>query len=466
MGKTKSNEKNMVPWKERIGYGLGDTASNLTFTMVTIYLVYFYTDVVGLSLASVAVLLLVTKIWDAVNDPLMGLIIDRTHTRWGQCRPYFLWGAIPYAFFAILMFTAFSGDAGRKLLFAYIGYIGFDLAYTFINIPYNAVLPSMTNNYAERTAVNSIRTIFARIGSVVVSLATLPMVALIGRGNEAKGFQGTMIIFAAVGVILFLVTFLTVKERIPMSSNQKMPLKDSFKALKGNVPWFVLLAMNIIMWIGFTMMQQDIVYFCKYNLNNPGLAGPFMPIMMVGMVTALALMPAFSKRATKRKLLIIGEIINIAGLCVSLVLSKVAIPGFLAGVVISGFGFGMVAPLTFSMISDTIDYGEWKNGVRASGFLFSASSLGIKIGMSLGGVIAASIMAAGGYIANQTQTQASLNAIQFVFLIGPAIAAALCIVCILFYTIDKQYPQMKADLEMKRGLIVEEAQKMETSIPL
>lgn len=454
----------MVSWKERIGYGLGDTASNLTFTMVTIYLVYFYTDVVGLSAASVALLLLITKIWDAVNDPLMGLIIDRTNTKWGQCRPYLLWGAIPYAVFAIIMFTVIGGDAGTKLIFAYIGYIGFDMAYTLINIPYNAVLPSMTSNYAERTAVNSIRTIFARIGSLAVSLGTLPLVGLIGRGDEAKGFQGTMILFSLIAVAMFVITFFSIKERIPMSSNAKMPIKDSFKALKGNTPWFVVLALNVFMWIGFTMMQQDIVYFCKYNLGNAGLAGPYMPVMMLGMVVSLLLMPKLSKIATKRKLLVIGEIIYIIGAIISLIFSKIAIPGFLAGVAFGGFGFGMVAPVTFSMMSDTIDYGEYKSGIRASGFLFSASSLGIKLGMSIGGALAATIMASAGYVANAVQSQASLDAIQFVFLIAPMICSALCIACMYFYKIDKQYPEIKAELERRRGIVVEEPQFAENNV--
>ena len=456
-------EKNMVPWRQRLGYGLGDTASNLTFMMVTLYLMYFYTDVVGLNPASVAVLLLVTKIWDAINDPLMGLIIDRTHTRWGQCRPYFLWGAIPYAFFGVLMFTVVGSDMGTKLLFAYIGYIGFDLAYTFINIPYSAILPSLTSNYAERTAVNSVRMIFSRIGGVIVSLATLPLVGMIGKGNEAKGFQGTMMIFGGLAVIMFVITFFSTKERIPQSNKERMPIKDSFKALKGNYPWWVILFLNIAMWIGFTMMQQTIVYFCKYNLGNAGLAGPFMPIMILGIVAALLLMPKFSKKATKRTLLIVGECISIVGLLLTLVLSHVSIPAFFASVIVGGFGFGMVSPLVFSMLADVVDYGEWKSGIRASGFLYSASSLGIKFGMSIGGALGALILAGAGYVANAVQTQASLNAIQFVFILAPIISNVLCIIIGLFYKIDKQYPEIKAELEKRRGDVEEEPQLREAS---
>ena len=457
-------EKNMVSWKERIGYGLGDTASNLTFNMVSLYLLYFYTDVVGLNPAAVAVLFLITKIWDAVNDPLMGLIVDRTHTKWGSCRPYLLWGAIPYAFFAVLMFTNFHGGMGAKLFFAYVGYIGFDLAYTFINIPYSAILPSLTSNYAERTAVNSVRMIFSRIGGITVSLATLPLVNLIGKGNEAKGFQGTMGIFGIIAIILFLITFASTKERIPQSNGEQMKLKDSFKTLKGNTPWWALLILNVFMWIGFTMMQQSIVYFFKYNLGKPQLAGPYMPIMMIGMFSALGLMPMLSKRFTKRRLFIIGECIYIVGELLALILSQGSIFSFFAAVIIGGFGWGMVAPLTFSMLADTVDFGEWKNGVRATGFLYSASSLGIKLGMSIGGAVGAVILARAGYVANVQQTQTALNAIQFVFIGAPMIASILCIFTIMFYKIDKQYPQIKADLEKRRGQITETPQMPDTSL--
>mgnify|MGYP000934277999 CR=1 FL=1 len=466
MEKNMRMEKNMVSWKERIGYGLGDTASNLTFMVVTLYLMYFYTDVVGLNPAAVAVLLLITKIWDAVNDPLMGLIVDRTHTKWGQCRPYFLWGALPYAIFAVLMFTTAGSNMGAKLAFAYVGYIGFDLAYTIVNIPYSAILPSLTSNYAERTVVNSVRMIFSRIGAIIVSLATLPLVARIGQGNEAKGFQGTVIIFSIIAVFLFLITFFSTKERIPQSSGEHMKLKESFRALKGNSPWWVLLFLNIAMWTGFTMMQQTIIYFCKYNLGNAELSGPYMPIMMIGMFAALALMPKMSKRAIKRTLLIIGEFISILGMVISLIFAHISIPAFFAGVVISGFGFGMVSPLIFSMLADVVDYGEWKNGVRASGFLYSASSLGIKFGMSIGGAIGAWILASAGYVGNAVQTQASLNAIQFIFILAPIIANVLCIIICLFYKIDKKYPEIKADLEKKRGQVVEEPQLADTSMSL
>lgn len=217
---------NQVSWKERISYGLGDTASNLVFQMITMYLMFFYTDVYGLNVAAVGTLFLVARIIDAFDSPIFGVLIDRTNTRWGKSRPYFLWLALPFAIVAVLTFmTPDIGDTG-KIVYAYITYIALGILYAGINLPLTSLLPSMTSNSQERTAVNSVRMIFGQLGGLIVSIGTLPLVAAFGQGDQQQGFLWTMVLFASVAVVLFFITFANTRERVQTANgSQVVPFK-------------------------------------------------------------------------------------------------------------------------------------------------------------------------------------------------------------------------------------------------
>lgn len=446
-------EKNLVSWRERISYAMGDTASNLTFSMVTTYLLFFYTDVFGITAATVATLFLVTRIWDAINDPIMGVVVDRTQTRWGKCRPWFLWIAIPYGIFAILTFTTPDISMTGKIIWAYVTYIGLGMAYTAINIPLSAILPSMTNNNHERTTVNAVRMLGGIFGAFAVAGATMPLVEAFGKGDMQKGFQSTMILFAVIAVVMFFTTFANVRERIKPKEDKKVSVKEGMKAIKGNGPWLITLLLNFVFWVGMTVRNQTAVYYLQYNVGREDLIAAFVPMGYIAMLLAIAVSPMISKRVGgKRNTFIIGNVIALVGVFVMAAAGVSNVGMLFAGYFIVGFGTGFGAGLLFAMMADTVDYGEWLSGVSAQGLLYSASSFGVKLGMGIGGALGALILSVGNYVPGEAQVQSALNAIKFDFIWVSAIAIVLLTVLLFFYNLDKKYDQVKKDLDQRRGI--------------
>lgn len=440
-----------VSWKERISYGLGDTASNLIFQTVTLYLMFYYTDVYGLNVAAVGTLFLLARIIDAFDGPIFGVLIDRTTSKYGKSRPWFLWLSIPFAAIAILAFMSPDfGDTG-KLAYAYITYILLNVLYAGINLPLTSILPSMSSDSQERTVVSSVRMILAQVGAIFVSIATLPLVDALGKGDQKRGFMLTMMIYAGVAVVFFLITFKNVRERVQIDGNRPVPFKEGIKAIKGNTPWWILLATGLFVFIGVTAKGPATIYYFKYNLGREDLI-PLVNGLNVLMLLAIVLVPFFSKKLGKRNAVFTGMFIGIVGqVIIYLGAQMMSVPVALTGVIISNFGGGFAFGLLFAMIADTIDYGEWKSGVRAPGLLSAASSFGAKFGMGLGGAIAAWVLALGKYAPNQAQAPSALLAIEFNFVWLPLIANVIVILLFLFYKLDKDESQMISDLKARRG---------------
>lgn len=444
------NEKNQVSLKERISYGLGDTASNLVFTIVTTYLMFFYTDVYGMNVAAVGTLFLVARMIDALDGPIFGVLIDRTSTKWGKSRPYFLWLSIPFGVVAILTFMTPDLSATGKIIYAYATYIALGILYAGVNIPLSSLLPSLTSNSQERTVVNTYRMVGGQTGAFIVNAAVLPLVAFLGGGNQQQGFLYTMILFATVGVILFFITFANTKERVQSNGNRPVPFKEGVKALKGNWPWWILLIVNVLLFISTIMMNQSTIYFLRYNLGRADLVpvlNGLSSLMLVGIIAV----PFLAKKLGKRNTVLLGFILAVAGQLIIFAGSEfLSIPLMVVGRSLAKVGLGVVAGIKFAMIADTVDYGEWKTGVRAQGLLMAASTFGVKFGMGLGGAIAAWIMSMGGYVPNQAQTSSALLALQFNFVWVPLICFVLSIILMVFYRLDQQEETMKEELQNNR----------------
>lgn len=444
--------ENQMPWRERISYGLGDTASNLIFQMTTLYLMYFYTDVFGLNPGAVAVVFLVARVIDAIVEPFIGVMIDRTQTKWGKCRPYFLWLAVPFSLTAVLMFlTPDFGDTG-KLVYAYISYTVLGIMYSGINLPLSAILPSLTSNSNERTVINTVRMIFAVIGVVTVSAGTMPLVKAFGGGDQAKGFLVTMILFSSIALLLFLNMFANTKERVKAIDEKPLPMREGVKALKGNVPWLIMLLMSLFLWITTSIQGQTSIYYMTYYMKKPELI-PIVNSMQLLMIFSMVIAPFVVKKIGKRNTIIMGSVISIIGYLIAITGGNaLSVPVLLAGLLISGLGMGVGAGLIFAMMADTVDYGEWKSGVRAQGLLYSAASFGVKVGMGLGGALGGVILSMGGYVANSTaQSESALAAISFNYLWAPIIGQIIMITLLLFYRLDKDQPVMMRELEERRN---------------
>ncbi|WP_314587296.1 MFS transporter [Paenibacillus terrigena] len=443
-------KERQVPWRERISYSLTDTASNLVFQVVTTYLLFYYTDSIGISAGVVGTLFLIARVIDAFDSPFFGILIDKTNTRWGKSRPWFLWLALPFSVVAVLTFSVPDISPTGQIVYAYVTYILLGILYAGINLPVTSILPSLSSNPQERTVIGVVRMICAMVGTVAVTTFTLPIVNKLGQGDDAKGFTLTMIIFASIAFVLFINAFLQTKERVGSEVTQKsLPFREGIKAIKGNSPWYIMLFLNFIFWVANIMKTQTTTYYFTYKIGRPDLIPTAMALNMVLIVT-LVMVPFFTKRIGKRNTMLIGMIVSIIGQLVMFLGDQNSNIGLLlGGSVVVGLGGGFVAGLLFIMIVDTVDYGEWKTGVRAQGLLTASSSFGVKFGMGIGGALSAWMLSLSGYKAGATQSSSALFAIDMNFIWVPIICYILAVIALMFYKLDKVEKQMLADLEAR-----------------
>lgn len=435
-------------WKQRIGYGVSDFACNLIWQMISLYLLYFYTDVMSLSAKSIAFMFVVTRFIDGGTDLLIGYCIDHTRTRWGKSRPYFLFGAIPFALFAVLAFSVPDISQSGKLIYAYVTYIGLSFTYTVVNIPMASILPSLTTDTQERTALSTTRKFFAFLGSTVVSSTALKLVDSLGKGSEALGFRIVMIIFGFIGCLLFFFTFATVKERINTAA-ESVSLKESLMSLGKNKPWLIF-ALNIIfMWTGFFLQTSAIVYYYTAVIGSKELSVTIATIMSIVPMAANFLVPSLAGRMGKRNLYVGSAAIQLAGLVVIL-FAGINHGAILAVAVVTALGYGMKESIYFSMQADPVDYGEWKTGVNTAGSLSAINGFLGKVAQAAAGGISGVLLAWGAYQGGASaQSSNAVLAIKAMYLYIPMLLLICSIVTMLFYNLDKIYPQIKAVLDSR-----------------
>jgi glycoside/pentoside/hexuronide:cation symporter, GPH family len=432
-------------WPQRIGYGIADFSCNLIWQMITLYLMFFYTDVVGIAAAQVGILFLLTRVIDGIADVAMGVVIDKTNTKWGKSRPYFLIGAIPFGLLAVLAFYVPDIGPVGKLVYAYFTYLGLSLAYTMVNIPLASILPSLTSNGQERTMLATVRIIFASIGATAVSALTLPMVRTLGNGSQAQGFFWTIVIFAIVGTMLFFVTFKTVEEKVKIRQ-EKITVKQAFSTLKGNTPWYIFAFNILFMWGSYFFQQGALIYYFTYNVGRADLAAIVASIMAFVPIIGTFITPLFAKRMFKRTVFMIASTINLAGILIMLI-ANVNVPLLLIGAVVLALGHGLRQSIYFSMQADPVDYGEWKTGISAAGVISALNGFLGKVAMAGTGAISGWLLTKGNYVPNEAQTSSALLAIKLNFLIIPAIMVVTSMVIMCFYRLDKMYPAIRAELD-------------------
>lgn len=437
-------------WKQRIGYGVADTACNLVWQMITLYLMFFYTDVMGLSPVSVGVMFLVTRVVDGVTDVLMGILIDNTKSKYGKSRPYFLWGAIPFGVIAILTFYVPDLGPQGKLIWAYATYMGLSLMYTVVNIPLASILPSLTSDAHERTVLATTRMVFSFLGATIISSVAMPMVDQLGDGDKAHGYFVTMSIWAVVATLLFLFTFKNVEEKV-LVHQEKMGIVTAFKALKGNTPWFVFALNIVVMWGAVFFQGGALIYYITYNLGKPELVGLIAGIgAFVPMIGTLST-PFFSKRMKKINVFMIASTIVLAGTVIMLLVGA-STPGLIAGAIILGLGMGLRTSIYFSMQADPIDFGEWKSGVNAAGLLSAVNGFIGKIAFAVAGAAAGYLLSAGGYVPDQQQTPEALEAIKMCYFIIPIGLIMLSMLIMkTMYKLDYIFPQIRAELDARNA---------------
>ncbi len=434
--------------KSRLSYALTDGCGNLLYCIIGSYLLYFYTDVFGLSVAVTGTLLLATRLLDAIDAPVWGFIVDHTKTRYGQSRPYFLWLCVPFALFMWLTFTTPALEGNAKIAYAAITYIFAGIFYTGIQTAITSILPNLTRNPGERVILNTFRMVGGNVGAFICMTFTLNLVNFFGGGNDQRGFSITLAVFGIAAITLFMVAFKNLRE-VNVEKIKRIPVKASVQAIKGNWPWIILVTANLIFWIALTIRQATVVYYCQYYLGDKGLVtlvNGCMVIQVLGMIS----IPLLVRLTNKHMTMIIGFALAILG-HIGMYFAGAAITPLLVTWAVSCIGQGIACSMPFAMLSDTVDYGEWKTGIRASGFLTAiGSAFCIKAGSGIGGFIPAMIMDSFGYVPNTVQSANSLFGIQFSFIWLPAIIFALGIVPMLFYRhYEKQEQNILMELEQR-----------------
>lgn len=433
-----------LSWRERFSYASLDFSGQLIFNVISAYLLYFFTDVAGIPVATAGVILLVARVFDGIDAPIWGSLIDITHTRWGKARPYFLWMATPFAVMGVLTFWAPQIPMHQRIMYCAITYIITGISYTGINTPLTTVLPLLTSDSQERLTLNSIRLAGSNLGVLVTNVLTLPLVALLGGGNDVIGFRWTMLIFAGLFWVLTIIAFSNIKERVK-PAQEKVSLKHSVKAIKGNWPWIIIVLSNLIFWIALTVRSSTIVYYLTYNYGDKGLV-PLVNGISFVQVLAVLLIPIFSRKFSQRNIWITGLILGVLGQVVIWAGGK-SLAIIIVGWIIGNLGSGIAVSLPFALLGSAVDYGEYKTGINAAGLLTAiGSSFCIKIGSGIGGALPAWIMGMFGYVANQQQTARGLFGISLAFNGMTILMFALAMIPLIFYG---RYEKMQGTITAK-----------------
>ena len=438
----------MKKWGKRIGYGIGDLGCNLVFSTMASYLMVFYTDVFGITAAAAGTMMLVTKFIDALTDTGMGLIVDRTHTKWGQGRPYFLIGAVPFAVFTFLTFYIPDFGSGGKLVWAYVTYCLLCTAYTVVNIPLNTIVPRLTSDIHERDILVSTRMVCAMAGTAIVMSITAPLVEFFGKGNEARGYLVTMTIYGIVAMLIFFVTFASTKEVVPTTVNQKHSILSDFKGLTGQA--WILFLLNLFYFSLFVVRSTTVIYYFKYNLGRTDWLSLVGILGILSGLPMLLLLPSLEKKFSKRSLMFFSVALYIVG-DLLIFIGRNSAACLLIGLVITGLGIYGIFGITFAMQPDVIDYSEYKKNASVSGLIAAIQGFFVKGGMGLTSFIIGAFLKNGGYVANAVQTEKALSYIEICFIWIPVVLCLLIAVLTYFYKLDGIRGEMTVELEKRRA---------------
>lgn len=436
--------------KEKLAYGIGEIGQSAIFQTVSVFLLIFYTDVFGISPAVAGTLFLVARVWDAINDPIMGAIIDKTYTKRGKFRPYILFGALPLALFALLCFITPDLSATGKIVYAYVTYIGLGMLITVVNTPYGALTASMTQDIQERGSLSAIRMIFSMIGTMFAVSGVPVLVAIFGAGNQQQGYQQTMIILAVILFITLIICGLGTKERhtSPKSTETITP-KRIFQMLKTNKPLQIICVVFVIIFGNVAIGSAVGMYLWKYNFGREELFPIYMMVGLIPQMVTLFFVPFLLKKGVEKKTLLM------VGLIIAMLRGAVVytgnIPIIMLGALLGGVGSGMSAGVLWGLVPDTIEYGEWKTGVRAEGIIYSIVGLFYKFGMALGGLVPGFVLQYTGYVANQPQTDMAHQGIITLVATIPIVLTGICILFVRQYKLDsKTYNTIISELSQRK----------------
>ncbi len=452
---------------EKVSYGFGDFASCLYWQTFMVYLTFFYTDVFGITAAATAAMLGISRSLDAFFDPVIGMVADRTQTRWGKFRPYLLWFCVPMAIAGVLTFTTPDFSDSGKLIWAIVTYNALMLIYTAINIPYTAMLGVMSPNPNERTTLSSIKFIFAYAAGMVVSATLLPLSKTLGGGNEQRGWQLAFVIVGLVVIASFLIVFFNTKERVSPPKEQKTSVLRDLGDLVTNGPWLILLATTITFILFVAVRGSVTAHYFKYYIGTQEVSVPFFggvksysfewlvsAFNTSGQLASLAgvfLVPFFAKAVGRKVAFISLFAIAVLSTASFYVFDPSQVWLILGINLIGSATGGPLSALIWAMYADTADYSEWKTKRRATGLIFSASIFSQKEGWAIGAAVGLGLLSMVGFKANVVQNADTLAGLKLLMSLIPAGFGIVSIILVMFYPLNEQrVAEIGAELKARR----------------
>lgn len=438
---------------ERFAYGAGDFASNIVYSAMSIFLVFYYTDVIGVSAAAVGTIMLISRVFDGISDIVMGIIVDRTRSRFGKARVWILRLSIPYALSAILLFSVPTGASEMfKIIYIFLSYnLVSTIIFTAINVPYATMNAMMTQNQYERALLGTFRMLLATVGTLFINSFTLKFVKFFGSTPTAWTLTFTVFGLMTVAVLLF--TFLFTHERViedEKTEGNKTNVFQEFKALLKNKYWLMMAAIIFLMYLSLTVNSGSAIYYASAVLDNSEFVTPLGNATTIAQITTMFFTAFIIKRFGKRNVFLLGMAITAVGYVIMLIAGD-NFTLLLVGNIAKGIGSGCSASCMWGMLSDTIEYGEWKTGIRTAGLANAASSFGSKVGSGIGGAFLGWVIAIGGYSGGAiTQTASAISAVNTVYIYAPLILTIVSIIILFFYKLDKEYDGIINELDQRK----------------
>ncbi|HEX2048567.1 MAG TPA: glycoside-pentoside-hexuronide (GPH):cation symporter [Acidimicrobiales bacterium] len=434
-----------------VGYASGDVANNLTFSMASLFLLIYYTDVAGISASAAGTLFLVVRVWGGITDLLAGRAVDETNTRWGRFRPYLVFASAPLLLLLVALFSIPGGlSDGAKVVWAYASYALFSLGYSFVNIPYGSLGAAITQDPDERAKLSTARIVAASLTILLIALVVSPQIS--GAGDLQRSLTVTTIVFAVIGMALYLLCFSTSRETVVRSA-ARISVRDTLGMMGHNRPLVILCASSLLFLTGLFSLQTVGVYYARDVLGNADLYIAMTIVQTIGMIAAAAVVPkAVQALGKKRAYVLSGAVGAAAGVGVAVAPGSAPAVALVFFAVL-GFGMGVINTLIFAFQADTVDYGEWRSSVRAEGSSYAMLSFTRKAGQGVGGAAAAYTIGAGGYVSGAaTQTGDAVTSIRIAAGVIPAVVMLAAVGIMLAYPLtEKAFRLMVAETAQRRA---------------
>lgn len=439
-------------WGIRVAYGCGDTACNVVFGMISTLLTLFYTDYVGINAATVGLVMLLSRVFDGVSDAIMGIIVEKTNTRWGKSRPWLLWMCVPFAISAVLLFGVPQTKVSLQFLYMFVTYNFCNtVCYTAINLPYSSLSAMMTRISSERDMLSIVRMGLSPFGRILAVTCTMPVVKLFG--DDQAAWVKTMAMWAAIALVLLLICFFKCEEKVEIEAKKnqkKVPVKRALKALVCNQYFWAV----VVLWTmqnGIYCITGTILpYYCKYIFGNDTWMYSALYLTETLLIVAVTFCcPVLLKRFGKRNMSLAGIWLALIGQLVFF-LNPTSFPWMVMSCIVRAIGLAPLNAVVFGFLGDVVEFGQWKTHIRQESLIFAGCSVGMKLGAGLSSAIITGLLSAAGYISSSAgaamQPRTAVDMIINIYKFGPLVVWVTVIITLTFYKLDKKYPEIMQEL--------------------